>query len=129
MSNRTDRMISRRGILSTLRVRRTALALLAACALLAAPVQAEDRFENLGPLTFDVLVLRPLTAIQVAVGTILLVPTAVTTAFPTAFLSGFGLYPYGVINPDTARGNVDEAFDIFVREPYERAVLRPLGAW
>jgi hypothetical protein len=29
----------------------------------------------------------------------------------------------------TAKTNFDDAFDVFVREPYERAIPRPLGAW
>lgn len=124
-----DRTNSRRTCGWTLRSGRAALAALAALCLLAAPAQAEDRFEDLGPNSFDVLVLRPFTLLQVGVGAILFLPTAALTAglgyVVTVPYTGFDFAQAGV----TAKGNFDEAVDVFVREPYERAVTRPLGAW
>ena len=118
MSNRANRAGSRWTARWTLRSGRAALAILFVSLLLAAPVQAEGRFENLGPSTFDVAILRPLTALQVVVGVILFIPTSALTSLP--------MLPF---SRDVAKANVDEAFDIFVREPYERTALRPLGAW
>jgi len=112
-----------------LRCRRAALAALAALCLLAAPAQAEDRFEDLGPKTFDVLVLRPLTLIQVATGLVFLVPAGALSGMfghlTMLFHSGFDTEQARI----TGKGNVDDAFDVFIREPYERAIPRPLGAW
>ena len=112
-----------------LRSRRAALAVLAALCLLAAPAQAEDRFEDLGPKTFDVAVLRPLTLLQVAAGAVLFVPAGGLSAM----FGWLTMAPYSNFDFDqahiTAKSNFDDAFDVFVREPYERAIVRPLGAW
>jgi hypothetical protein len=117
-----DRTNSRWTSGRTLRNRRAALAALAAVCLLVAPAQAEDRFEDLGPKTFDVAVLRPLILLQVAAGFALFLPAGALSA-------SLGY----VVAPDnsatTAKTNFDDSWDIFVREPYERAIPRPLGAW
>jgi hypothetical protein len=118
----SDRTNSRWTSGRALRCRRAALAALAALCLLAAPAQAEDRFEDLGPKTFDVLVLRPLTLLQVAAGAALFVPAGGLSA-----MFGYLISPSS--SSTTAKTNFDDAFDVFVREPYERAIPRPLGAW
>lgn len=101
---------------------RTALAALAAACLLAAPAQAEGFFEDFGPNLFDVAVLRPLTLFQVASGLALFIPAGALSA-------SLGY----VISPDSSSGvaktNFGDAWDVFVLEPYERAITRPLGAW
>ncbi len=124
-----DRTNSRRLSDRTLRSRRAALAALAAICLLAAPAQAEGRFDDFGPNAFDALVLRPLTLFQVAAGLVLFVPAGSLSAslgyLVAAPHSGFD---WGQANT-TAKTNFDDSWDVFVREPYERAIVRPLGAW
>jgi hypothetical protein len=117
-----DRRHSRWTSGRTLGSRRAALAALAALCLLAAPAQAEDRFEDLGPKTFDAAVLRPLTLIQVAAGFVLFLPAGALSA-------SLGYLASPSASATTAKTNFDDAWDVFVREPYERAIPRPLGAW
>jgi hypothetical protein len=97
-------------------------AALAALCLLTAPAQAEDRYEDLGPKTFDVLVLRSLTLIQVAAGFALFLPAGGVSAS-----LGYLISPES--SATTAKTNFGDSWDVFVREPYERAIPRPLGAW
>ena len=117
-----DRMNSRWTSGRRLRSRRAVLAALTALCLLAAPAQAEGRFDEIGPNTFDVAVLRPLTLLQVAAGFALFLPTGALSAS-----LGYLISPTG--SATTAKSNFDDAWDVFVREPYERAIVRPLGAW
>jgi hypothetical protein len=124
-----DRTNSRWTSGRALRSRRAALAALAALCLLAAPVQAEGRFDELGPNTFDVVVLRPLTLLQVATGAALFVPAGGLSAmFGYLTMAPYSSFDFGQAQV-TAKSNFDDAFDVFVREPYERAIPRPLGAW
>ena len=101
---------------------RTALAATAALCLLAAPAQAEGFTDDFGPNLFDVAVLRPLTLLQVATGFALFIPAGSLSA-------SLGY----LISPDSsstvAKTNFGDAWDVFVLEPYERAITRPLGAW
>jgi len=117
-----DRTDSRWTSSWTLRSRRAALAALTALCLLAAPAQAEGDFDELGPNVFDVAVLRPLTLLQVVAGFALFLPAGGLSA-------SLGY----LVSPDssatTAETNFDDAWDVFVLEPYERAITRPLGAW
>ena len=113
----------------TLRGRRAALVALTALCLLAAPAQAEGGFSEYGQNTFDVAVLRTLTLLQVAVGGVLFVPAGGLSAMfgylVMAPYSGFDFEQAQI----TAKSNFDDALDVFVLEPYERAITRPLGAW
>ena len=106
----------------TLRSRRAALAALTALCLLAAPAQAQGRADDIGPNIFDVAVLRPLTLLQVAAGFALFLPAGALSAS-----LGYLISPSD--SATTAKSNFDEAWDVFVLEPYERAIIRPLGAW
>ena len=117
-----DRTNSRWTSGRTLRSRRAALAALTALCLLAAPAQAEGRFDELGPNTFDVAVLRPLTLLQVAAGFALFLPAGALSAS-----LGYLISPSD--SATTAKSNFDDAWDVFVLEPAERAFVRPLGAW
>ena len=69
---------------------------------------------DLGPSaarkTFDLLVLRPADAFSVVFGGILLVPAALASA------------PGGT-------ESIDNAYDVFLRTPWENLTQRPLGLW
>ena len=117
-----DQTKSRRPCDWALRSRRAALTVLAALCLVAAPAQAEDRFEDLGPKTFDAVVLRPLTLLQVAAGFALFLPAGTLSAS-----LGYLMSPSS--SAATAKTNFGDSWDVFVLEPYERAIPRPLGAW
>jgi hypothetical protein len=90
------------------------VALLAAL-LLAAPATAKDWW----PKTFDAIVLRPTGVLQIGVGALFFLPASLFCGITPA-ISG---------RADEARANVDEAWDVFVYDPYERTILRPLGAF
>lgn len=100
------------------RSRRPVLLLAAAVLLAAAPAQAfRLSFPEMPALptlpkpaasTIDAVVLRPLGAVQTAVGAVLFVPMALFTA-------------------PTGRAGVEEAFEVTVRRPYEDTFVRPLG--
>jgi hypothetical protein len=98
------------------------LAALAAICLLAAPARVDARPANPWPTVFDVGWLRPLTFLQLAAGAVLFVPAGGLSA-------SLGYLSSPTSSATMAKNNFDEAFDIFVREPYERTFLRPLGAW
>jgi len=117
-----DRTNSRRTSGRTLRSRWVPLAALTALCLLAAPAQAEGRFDDFGDKAFDAVVLRPLTLLQVAAGAALFVPAGGLSAS-----LGYLISPSS--SATTAETNFDDAWDVFVLEPYERAITRPLGAW
>jgi len=72
--------------------------------------------------TFDAVVLRPLTLLQVAAGFALFLPAAALSASLAYLISPSS-------SAATAQTNFDDAWDVFVLEPYERAIPRPLGAW
>ena len=93
------------------------LRVLAACAvtllsvtLMAAPMAAEDGGRSssgrVGAIMFDVIVLRPLGFVQMVVGT------------------GF----FAIAGPmSLPSGNVEDAWDTFVGNPYEDVFENPLG--
>jgi len=83
--------------------------------LLAAPAGAAGFW----PKVFDVCILRTTGVLQTGVGAIFFLPTALVTGVTPAM---FG-------RPEEGKANVDEAWDVFVYDPYERAILRPLGAF
>lgn len=108
---------------------RTALAALAAVCLLAAPAQAEGFSEDFGPNLFDVAVLRPLTLFQVASGFALFIPAgALSGSLGWMSMAPYTGFDWGQANT-TAKTNFNDCWDVFVLEPYERAIVRPLGAW
>ena len=117
-----DRMPSWKTSGRALRDLRAPLAVLAAVCLLAAPAQAEGRFDEVGPKTFDVALLRPLTLLQVAAGFALFVPAGALSAS-----LGYLISPSD--SATVAKSNFGEAWDVFVQEPYDRAIVRPIGAW
>ena len=69
---------------------------------------------DLGPgaarKTFDLLVLRPTEAISVVFGGILLLPAVLASA------------------PGGTEG-IDNAYDLFLRTPWENLTRRPVGIW
>jgi hypothetical protein len=85
------------------------LAATASVCLLAAPAQAEGFTDDFGPNLFDVAVLRPLTLLQLS--------------------ASFGYLISPGSSSTVAKTNFGDAWDVFVLEPYERAIVRPLGAW
>jgi hypothetical protein len=108
---------------------RTALAASAAACLLAAPAQAEGSFEDFGPNLFDAAVLRPLTLLQVASGFALFIPAgALSGSLGWMSMAPYTGFDWGQANT-TAKTNFGDCWDVFVLEPYERAIVRPLGAW
>jgi hypothetical protein len=94
---------------------RIALVALLAAVLLAGPAGAD----GLWPKVFDVCVLRTTGVLQTGVGALFFLPTAFFT----------GAIPAIFARPEEGKANVDEAWDVFVYDPYERAILRPLGAF
>jgi hypothetical protein len=86
-----------------------------AALLLAAPAGATDFW----PKVFDVCILRTTGVLQTGVGAIFFLPTALVTGVTPAM---FG-------RSEEGKANVDEAWNVFVYDPYERAILRPLGAF
>jgi hypothetical protein len=88
---------------------RGAIPCLIAALLLAspAPARAADA-ATIGDNAFDVVVLRPLGAIGLLVGSILFVPTVLLTA------------PSG-------RDGIDEATEIFITPQWDAVATRPLG--
>ncbi len=71
----------------------------------------QNSFVQAFAIGFDVVVLRPLAAVTVVVGTALFVPAALI-----ALVGGKG-----------SKERVSEATELFVTEPFEEAFRRPLG--
>jgi hypothetical protein len=82
---------------------------------MAAPAAADGWW----PKTFDAIVLRPTGVLQTGIGALFFLPTSLFC----------GLTPAIFGRQQEAKANVDEAWDVLVYDPYERAILRPLGAF
>lgn len=98
--------------------RRARIALIAVLAalLVAAPAAAGS---NWWPKTFDAIVLRPTGVLQTGIGALFFLPTSLFC----------GITPTIFGRPQEGKANIDEAWDVLVYDPYERAILRPLGAF
>ncbi|MDH3518938.1 MAG: hypothetical protein OEM49_00650 [Myxococcales bacterium] len=96
------------------------VAAVAAALLLASPLHAEPIWQRVVAYTLDGVFVRPLTVVQIAVGAVFFIPAAALS------------YPGPVIRSGSwneGKTTVDEAWDVFVIEPVERAFGRPFGSF
>jgi hypothetical protein len=84
----------------------------------AGPARAEDAWGQAGhnaEVAFDLMILRPLNAVALALGAVFFCASAPFVSLPT---DGFSSWP-----PD----RLSTAYQVFVDAPYEYTVRRPLG--
>jgi hypothetical protein len=84
----------------------------------AGPARADDAWSQAGRnggVAFDLIVLRPLNALALALGAVFFCASAPFVAWPT---DGSWSFP---------SAGLSTAYDVFIFAPYEYTVLRPLG--